>query len=530
MGKSLLIGKSKELEISLNLAYANRHGLITGATGTGKTVTLQALAEHFSESGVPVLLSDIKGDLVGLAVAGGDNSKIIERNRELGIGEVEPKGYPVTLWDVFGENGTPLRATVSDLGPLLLSKLLDLNATQQAVVSLMFAVADDNALPILNLLDLRAMLRFVSKNSSELSEHYGNVAPATVSAIQRAVLVLEEQGGDSFFGEPMLDTDDLFQCSPDGRGYINILCANKLFLAPQLYSAVLLWLLSELYENLPEVGDLEKPKLAIFFDEAHLLFEGTSKALNEKIELVVRLIRSKGVAVFFVTQNPVDLPEDVLGQLGNRVHHALRAFSPKDQKAVRAAAQTLPTNPNLDSEQAIVDLAVGEALVSFLDEEGSPTQVERVFIVPPRSHIGTVSKAVHADLIAKSPQETKYRESLDSQSAYEILKQRTTTQEEVSANAEIEGSSDSSNGASHQARQSNTKRPKLGEIIKTEHNSASTRTTSGKRTADDDFATVSLTSIFGSLLMSTLRSMSYTFGRLIVRGIMGTIVGTKKRF
>ena len=353
-------------------ALANRHGLITGATGTGKTVTLQVLAEHFSRIGVPVFLADVKGDLSGLAAAGSATPKLRERLKATGIAEPAWAASPVVFWDVFGRRGFPVRATISDLGPLLLGRLLGLNATQQGVLALVFKIADDNGLLLLDLKDLRAMLQFVGDNAREFTTQYGNVSAASIGAIQRALLEIEQQGGDAFFGEPMLDVDDLLQTDARGRGIVNVLAADELIRSPKLYATFLLWLLSELFERLPEVGDPEKPTLVFFFDEAHLLFDDAPAALVEKIEQVVRLIRSKGVGVYFVTQSPSDIPDTVLGQLGNRVQHALRAFTPRDQKAVKAAAETLRPNPSIDIARAITELAVGEALVSLLDDEGQP--------------------------------------------------------------------------------------------------------------------------------------------------------------
>ena len=379
MAEPLVIAKSGDREITLLPQMANRHGLITGATGTGKTVTLQTLAEHFSAIGVPCFMSDVKGDLSGVSQPGGGNAKVAERVAQLKLEDFAHQGYPVTLWDPFGEAGHPLRATVSDMGPLLLGRMLDLNETQAGVLNIVFKVADDNGLLLLDLKDLRAMLAFVGEHARQLTTEYGNVSAASVGAIQRGLLALESQGGEKLFGEPMLDIADLMQ-SERGRGLINILCADRLLQAPKLYATLLLWLLSELFENLPEAGDLDKPKLVFFFDEAHLLFDDAPAALVDKIEQVVRLIRSKGVGVFFVTQNPADVPDKVLSQLGNRVQHALRAFCARDQKAVRAAAETLRDNPALDEAAAITELGVGEALVSFLDEKGRPGVVERALL------------------------------------------------------------------------------------------------------------------------------------------------------
>jgi DNA helicase HerA-like ATPase len=403
---------------------ANRHGLVAGATGTGKTVTLQRLAESFSRCGTPVFLADVKGDLSGLSQAGGQNPRIAERAKQLQL-DLQFAASPVAFWDVFGEQGHPVRSTVSEMGPLLLSRLLNLNDTQSGVLSIVFKVADDQGLLLLDLKDLREMLRYVADNANEFKSSYGNVSAASVGAIQRGLLTLEQQNGEKFFGEPALDLEDFMQ-TVDGRGVINILTADKLLQSPQLYTTFLLWLLSELYENLPEAGDLEKPKLVFFFDEAHLLFDEAPRVLLDKIEQVVRLIRSKGVGVYFVTQNPLDVPEAVLGQLGNRVQHALRAFTPKDQKAVKAAAQTFRANKDLNVEAAITELAVGEALVSFLDDNGIPSPVQRGLICPPVSSIGPVSPQERERIIRSSMIYGHYEKSVDRESAYERLRAKAT--------------------------------------------------------------------------------------------------------
>ncbi len=403
---------------------ANRHGLIAGATGTGKTVTLRVMAEQFSRIGVPVVMADVKGDLSGLARPGGEHPKISERVQKLGLTNFAFGGFPVTFWDVFGEQGHPLRATVSDLGPLLLSRLLNLNETQSGVLSAVFSIADEQGLLLLDMKDLRALLQYAADNAKALKARYGNVTSATVGAIQRGLLALEKQGGDRFFGEPALDLYDLMRTQTDGRGTVNILAADKLFQAPTLYATLLLWLLAELFEHLPEVGDPEKPKLVFFFDEAHVLFADAPSALQDKIEQVVRLIRSKGVGVYFVTQTPLDIPDAVLGQLGNRAQHALRAFTPRDQKAVKAAAQTFRTNPSLSVESAITELGVGEALVSFLDEQGRPTVVERALVRPPSSRLPPLTPAERQDVVRASPVFGRYEQAGDRESAYERLAAR----------------------------------------------------------------------------------------------------------
>jgi len=424
MTEPLLIAKNNEHELHLLPQMANRHGLITGATGTGKTVTLQSLAESFSRIGVPVFLSDIKGDLSGLSKVGGGNAKVTARIEQLKLEDFEHCAYPVTFWDVFGAAGHPLRATVSDMGPLLLGRMLNLNEVQQGVMALVFKIADDNGLLLLDLKDLRAMVQHVGNNAAEFKTEYGNISTASIGAIQRGLLQIETQGGDKLFGEPMLNIEDLMQTDANGFGMINILAADQLMTSPKVYSTMLLWLLAELFENLPEAGDLAKPKMVFFFDEAHLLFNDAPAVLLDKIEQVVRLIRSKGVGVYFVTQNPADVPDKVLGQLGNRVQHALRAFSPRDQKAVRAAAETMRDNPDLDESAAITELGVGEALVSCLDEQGRPGVVERALIVPPQAQIGPISESERKTVIANSLLAGHYEKAVDRESAYEILKDR----------------------------------------------------------------------------------------------------------
>jgi DNA helicase HerA-like ATPase len=403
---------------------ANRHGLIAGATGTGKTVTLRVLTEQFSRIGVPVVLADVKGDLSGLAQPGVEHPKVSERVHKLGLTDFAFASYPVVFWDVFGEQGHPLRATVSDMGPLLLGRLLNFNETQSGVLSAVFSFADEQGLLLLDMKDLRALLQHAADNAKALKARYGNVTSATVGAIQRGLLALEEQGGDRFFGEPALELNDLMRTSLDGRGVVNILAADKLFQAPTLYATLLLWLLAELYENLPEVGDPDKPKLVFFFDEAHLLFADAPKALQDKIEQVVRLIRSKGVGVYFVTQTPLDIPDAVLGQLGNRVQHALRAFTPRDQKAVKAAAQTFRSNPKVNVEAAITELGVGEALVSFLDDHGRPSIVERALVRPPASQFAPLTPEERQEVMRRSPVSGRYEQTADRESAYERLSAR----------------------------------------------------------------------------------------------------------
>src|SRR6185503_10245773 len=494
MASPLLIAKAGSKELALLPALANRHGLITGATGTGKSVTLQALAHRFSAAGVPVFMADVKGDLSGIAKAGGANAKVAERLKSLGS-EVAFEACPVVFWDLYGKAGHPVRATVSDMGPLLLGRMLGLNETQEGVLSLVFKIADDEGLLLLDLKDLRAMLQHVGDEAAKYKTEYGNVSTASVGAIQRGLLALENQGAAQFFGEPMLDIADLMQAR-DGKGMVNILAADKLMGSPKLYSTFLLWLLAELFEHLPEVGDVEKPKLVFFFDEAHLLFAEAPKALLEKVEQVVRLIRSKGVGVDCVTQNPLDVPESVLGQLGKRVQHALRAFTPRDQKAVKTAAETLRPNPKLKAEKVITELGVGEALVSLLDEKGSPCVVERAFIVPPGSQIGPIGDDERAKLIKSSDVFGHYEKAVDRESAYEKLKGRTEAkpaQPEESANPVHDPVHDILFGRTG---------PRGG------------RQSQG---------------IIEAVTKSAARSIGSELGRQVLRGVLGSILGGKKR-
>jgi uncharacterized protein len=418
----IVIGKGTKYEL-LDLKFGNRHGLVTGATGTGKTVTLQVMAEGFAANGVPVFAADIKGDLSGISQIGEAKPAFVDRAKGMGL-DYQPDQFAAIFWDVFGKQGHPIRATISEMGPLLLSRLLQLNDTQEGVLNIAFRLADEQGLTLLDLKDLRAILGLVAEHAAELQRVYGNVSPATVGTIQRALLVLENQGANSFFGEPALDIKDFMCTDRDGRGIISILAADRLIENPRLYATFLLWLLSELFEELPEVGDLDKPKLVFFFDEAHLLFNDAPKALMEKIEQVVRLIRSKGVGVYFVTQNPLDVPETVLAQLGNRVQHALRAFTPRDQKAVRAAADTFRPNPKLNTAQVITELGKGEALVSFLEGNGTPSMVQRAMIRPPSARLGVVTEAERKATMAASPVKGKYDTAVDAESAYEMLQKR----------------------------------------------------------------------------------------------------------
>ena len=439
MSSPLLIARTPDTELFLLPGMANRHGLITGATGTGKTVTLQKLAESLSEIGVPVFMADVKGDLTGIAAEGQPSEKLLARLKNIGITDWQTHSNPVVLWDIFGEKGHPVRATVSDLGPLLLARLLNLNEVQSGVLNIIFRIADDQGLLLLDFKDLRAITQYIGDNAKSFQNQYGNISSASVGAIQRGLLTLEQQGATHFFGEPMLDIKDWMRTDASGKGIINILSAEKLYQMPKLYAASLLWMLSELYEQLPEAGDLEKPKLVFFFDEAHLLFNDAPQVLLDKIEQVIRLIRSKGVGVWFVSQNPADIPDNVLGQLGNRVQHALRAFTPKDQKAVKTAAQTMRANPAFDTEKAIQELGTGEALVSFLDAKGSPSVVERAMVIAPCSRMGPVTDDERNGLINHSPVYGKYEDDLDRESAFEMLQKSVQATTEAQSNPTAKG-------------------------------------------------------------------------------------------
>jgi len=428
----------------LDLKLANRHGLITGATGTGKTVTLQVLAEGFSKAGVPVFAADIKGDLSGIAKAGELKDFIVKRNEKIGLTEFQNQAYPAVFWDVFGRHGHPIRTTVLDMGPLLLSRMLELNEVQEGVLNVAFRVAADEKLPILDLKDLRSLINNVGERGKELSNKYGNVATTSVGAIQRRLLVLEEQGAEQFFGEPALDINDFLRVSMDGRGIVNLLAADQLMQKPRLYGTFLLWMLTKLWQTLPEVGDQPKPKLVFFFDEAHLLFDEAPKALMERIEQVARLIRSKGVGVYFITQNPLDVPDTVSSQLGNRIQHQLRAFTPKEQRAVKTAAQTFRPNPDIDTERAILDLGIGEALVSMLENKGEPSMVQRTLIRPPEGQIGPITEEERSTLMQRSPVAGKYDEPVDRESAHEILAKR--AEEVTKKEAELKEASTNGGG------------------------------------------------------------------------------------
>ena len=510
MPNQLLIARNITTDCHILMGMANRHGLITGATGTGKTVSLQTLAENFSNQGVPVFMADIKGDLVGISQAGYLSDKVKGILKERQLDEPAPQSCPTTLWDVFGKLGHPVRATVSDMGPLLLGRMLNLNDTQAGVLNLVFKIADDQGLLLLDLKDLRAMLQHVGENASQFTTEYGNVSAASVGAIQRGLLEIESQGADKFFGEPMLNIQDFLQTDAKGKGVINLLCASELMNAPRLYGTFLLWLLSELFEQLPEIGDPEKPKLVFFFDEAHLLFNEAPKVLIERMELLVRLIRSKGVGVYFVTQNPLDVPETVLGQLGNRVQHALRAFTPRDQKAVKASAQTMRPNPNLDIEKAITELGVGEALVSFLDDKGRPGITQQAFILMPGSQLGPISPEQRQALLDNSLVAGVYEKTIDRESAYEVLKgAHTANLEGASASDKaVTGKGDSNTEGGGNALLSG-----LGDVL--------FGRTDPRGAKQDGLAQ--------AMVRSAVRTIGSSVGREIVRGVLGGILGGRKR-
>ena len=500
MAEPLLIAKNALSACHMLPELANRHGLITGATGTGKTVTLQALAEKFSQIGVPVFMADVKGDLTGISQPGQPSDKLKAALTERGLDLPAPQGCPTQLWDVFGEQGHPVRATISDMGPLLLGRMLGLNETQSGVLNMVFKIADDQGLLLLDLKDLRAMLQHVGENARDFTTEYGNVSAASVGAIQRGLLQLDSQGGGVFFGEPMLNIDDFMQTDAAGHGMLNVLAADKLLNSPRLYATFLLWLLSEVYERLPEVGDLDKPKLVFFFDEAHLLFNEAPKILLERIELVVRLVRSKGVGVYFVTQNPLDIPDSVLAQLGNRVQHALRAYTPRDQKAVKATAETMRAKPGLDIASAITELAVGEALVSLLDAKGRPGITERAFVAPPASFLGPISAAQRQALLNNSLVAGVYEKAVDRESAHELLTARAG---QATAAAAPVGSAPASASALGG----------LGELVfgKT-----------GPRGGQVE-------GLAQTLAKSAVRSIGSAVGREIIRGVLGSLLGGRRR-
>ena len=514
MAEPMLIAQNATAQCHLLPGLANRHGLITGATGTGKTVTLQTLAEQFSNIGVPVFMADVKGDLTGISQVGNLPDKVRKILADRGLTPTAPQACPTTLWDVFGEQGHPVRATVSDMGPLLLSRMLDLNETQAGVLNLVFKIADDNGLLLLDMKDLRAMLQHVGDNAKQFTTEYGNISAASIGAIQRGLLQIEQQGGDKFFGEPMLDISDFMQ-TVGGKGVINILAADKLLNAPRLYATFLLWMLSELFESLPEIGDPDKPKLVFFFDEAHLLFDEAPKILVERIELVVRLVRSKGVGVYFVTQNPLDIPDSVLGQLGNRVQHALRAFTPRDQKAVKATAETMRPKAGLNIEAAITELAVGEALVSLLDAKGRPSETERVFVLPPGSQLGPITPQQRQALIQGSLVAGVYEKVLDRESAYELFQAHAGKRAEAAAEADKTApKTPRIPGAA--GKPAEAEGGGLGGML----NEALFGRT-GPRGGQYD-------GLVQTMAKTAARSVASGIGRQIVRGVLGSLLGGKR--
>ncbi|HEV8592040.1 MAG TPA: helicase HerA-like domain-containing protein [Pyrinomonadaceae bacterium] len=499
MAEPILVAKKDAAEFLLLTNMANRHGVITGATGTGKTVTLQRIAEGFSQRGVPVFMADIKGDLTGISQPGGGNQKIDDRNKQLGIQNPQFEGCSVTLWDVFQKQGHPLRATISEMGPLMISRLLQLNETQEGVLTIAFKAADENGLLLLDLKDLNSLLSWVDENSEELSKKYGNVSDASIGAIRRGLLQLEQQGGNLFFGEPAVKLDDFIQ-TLSGKGIVNLLAADDLINSPKIYSTFLLWILSELFENLPEAGDLEKPKLVFFFDEAHLLFNDTPTALIDKIEQVVRLIRSKGVGVYFITQSPADIPDKVLAQLGNRVQHALRAYTPKEQEAVKVAAKSFRTNPKVDTTQVITELGVGEVLISLLDEKGTPTIVNRAFVVPPVGHIGPITPEQRQQLLADSLVAGQYEQAVDRESAFELLAAK--TEQKAAADAEAAAAKQAEKDAAAAAKAERAAARAPDTLVE---------------------------SITKSVARSASSSIGRQIGNQIVRGVLGGIFGGSSR-
>lgn len=527
MSTPIIIAKkttNTQQDVVLHSKFANRHGLIAGATGTGKTVTLKVLAESFSRLGVPVFLADAKGDVSSLAQAGASNPKFDERIKSLGIDSIPFAASPVVFWDLFAEQGHPIRTTITEIGPLLLARMLNLNDTQEGVLSAVFRIADDQGMLLIDFKDLKAMIGYVSEHAAEFKAEYGNLSPASLGAIQRNLLALADQGGDQFFGEPSLNILDFIQTDSNGHGYINILAADKLMNTPKLYATFLLWMLSELFEQLPEVGDMDKPKLVFFFDEAHLLFDNASAALQEKIEQVVRLIRSKGVGIYFVTQNPLDLPESVLGQLGNRVQHALRAFTPKDQKAVKTAADTFRANPEFKVEQAITELAVGEALISCLDEQGTPQVVERAWVMPPYSSFTPISPEQRQALISQSIVAGIYEKSLDRESAFELLQNKVVERQQQAAQIEQEKQQTKEQEAlaKQKAKEAETlakQQAREQERIAKEQQKEAEREAKQREKLIQDTV--------GTFAKSAARSLGGSTGQKIVRGLLGSLFGRK---
>lgn len=527
MGTPIIIAKKTAntlQDVVLHSQLANRHGLIAGATGTGKTVTLKVLAENFSRIGVPVFLADAKGDVSSLAKAGESNPKFDERIKSLNIASIPFSASPVVFWDLFGEQGHPIRTTVSEIGPLLLSRMLNLNDTQEGVLSAVFRIADDQGLLLIDFKDLKSIISYVSEHSADFKAEYGNLSPASLGAIQRNLLALADQGGDQFFGEPALDIMDFIQTDAEGRGNINLLAADKLMNTPKLYATFLLWMLSELFEQLPEVGDMDKPKLVFFFDEAHLLFDNASSALQEKIEQVVRLIRSKGVGIYFVTQNPLDLPESVLGQLGNRVQHALRAFTPKDQKAVKTAADTFRANPEFKVDQVITELAVGEALISCLDEQGIPQIVERAWIMPPHSSFSPIDIEKRKELMRQSIVAGVYDDVVDRESAFELLQNKVAERQQQALQAEQEKAQAKEQDLllKQQLKEDEAlakQQAKEQERIEREQQKEAERSAKQREKITQD--------IVGTFAKSAARSLGGTTGQKIVRGLLGSLFGKK---
>ena len=516
MGTPIIVAKKTAdttQDVVLLSQYANRHGLIAGATGTGKTVTLKVLAESFSNIGVPVFLADAKGDVSSLAKAGESNTKFEDRLKTLNIDSVNFTAFPVVFWDLFGTQGHPIRTTVSEIGPLLLSRMLNLNDTQEGVLSAVFRIADDEGLLLIDFKDLKSMISYVSENAASFQAEYGNLSPASLGAIQRNLLALADQGGDKFFGEPSLNIMDFIQTDSQGRGNINLLAADKLMNTPKLYATFLLWMLSELFEQLPEVGDMDKPKLVFFFDEAHLLFDNASPALQEKIEQVVRLIRSKGVGIYFVTQNPLDLPESVLGQLGNRIQHALRAFTPKDQKAVKTAADTFRANPEFKVDQAITELGVGEALVSCLDEKGIPQIVERAWIMPPASSFSAISLEERKSLMTQSVVAGVYEQEVDRESAFELLQNKVIERQQQAQQIEQDKAA-----AKEQAALEKQQAKEQERLLKEQQKEAERAAKQREKLTQD---------IVGTFAKSAARSLGGSTGQKIVRGLLGSLFGKK---
>ena len=527
MGTPIIIAKkttNTQQDVVLHSQFANRHGLIAGATGTGKTVTLKVLAESFSRIGVPVFLADAKGDVSSLAKAGETNPKFEERIKSLNIDSIPFAASPVIFWDLFGEQGHPIRTTVSEIGPLLLSRMLNLNDTQEGVLSAVFRIADDQGLLLIDFKDLKAMITYVSEHAADFKAEYGNLSPASLGAIQRNLLALADQGGDKFFGEPALNIMDFIQTDDQGRGNINLLAADKLMNTPKLYATFLLWMLSELFEQLPEVGDMDKPKLVFFFDEAHLLFDNASDALQEKIEQVVRLIRSKGVGIYFVTQNPLDLPESVLGQLGNRVQHALRAFTPKDQKAVKTAADTFRANPEFEVDQAITELGVGEALISCLDEQGIPQIVERAWVMPPYSSFSPITTDERKGLMNQSVVAGIYEKEVDRESAFEMLQNKVAERQQQAAQAEQDkvAAKEQEALAKQQAKEAEAlakQQARQQDLLLKEQQKEAERSAKQREKMTQD--------ILGTFAKSAARSLGGSTGQKIVRGLLGSLFGKK---